>query len=132
VSGEAQIRGTAPCLIVQDVVRAHAYYAGKLGFESPRMWGDPPTFCIVKRDGFDLMLAQADAGKQVHPNAENDGRIDAYFWVRDADALHAEFAGNGADVVCEPEDQPYGMREILVRDLDGHVLCFGHGIEGSA
>ena len=128
----SQIRGSAPCLMVQDVVRAHAYYAEKLGFRSPRMWGDPPTFCIAQRDGFDLMLAQADTGKGVHANAEHEGRIDAYFWVRDADALHREFTGSGADVICEPEDRVYGMREILVRDVDGHVLCFGHDLTGAA
>ena len=132
MSAAPQMRAHAPCLMVADVVRAHAYYAEKLGFVSPRMWGDPPTFCIARRDGLELMLAEVEPGKPVHPNAENEGRIDAYFWVRDADELYAEFAAKGADMVCEPEDQVYGMREILVRDPDGHVLCFGHGVEGSA
>jgi catechol 2,3-dioxygenase-like lactoylglutathione lyase family enzyme len=126
------MRAHAPCLMVSDVVAAHDYYADRLGFRSPRMWGDPPTFCIAERDGLELMLAQADAGKAVHPNAENDGRIDVYFWVNDADALHDEFRGKGADVVCEPQDQVYGMREFLVRDPDGHVLAFGHDTTGTA
>ena len=96
------------------------------------MWGDPPTFCIAERDGLELMLAQVDAGKAVHPNSENDDRIDVYFWVNDADALHREFTDKGADVVCEPGDQPYDMREFLVRDPDGHVLDFGHNIAAAA
>jgi uncharacterized glyoxalase superfamily protein PhnB len=114
------------------VVRAHAYYADRLGFRSPRMWGEPPTFCITEREGLELMLAQADPDKAVHPNAEHDGRIDAYFWVRDADALCAEFRGKGAEVVCDPEDRAYGMREFLVRDPDGHMLCFGHDTSGTS
>lgn len=126
------MRSHAPCLMVSDVVAAHAYYAEKLGFRSPRMWGDPPTFCIASRDGLELMLAQVDEGNSVHPNAENAGRIDAYFWVSDADALHAELTASGADIVCEPEDQVYGMREIMVRDPDGHVLCFGSDISRAA
>jgi len=132
VSTAVQMRAHAPCLMVADVTKAHSYYADRLGFRSPRMWGDPPTFCIAQRDGLELMLAQVDPGKQVHPNAENDGRIDAYFWVNDADALHAEFAGKGVEILCEPEDQVYGMREFLVRDLDGHVLAFGHDTTGTA
>jgi catechol 2,3-dioxygenase-like lactoylglutathione lyase family enzyme len=127
-----QIRGSSPVLMVADVLRAHAYYSDKLGFHSPRMWGDPPSFCIARRDGFDVMLAQVDPGKQVHPNADNQGRIDAYFWVRDADALHAEMAAKGAHVVCAPENRDYAMRELLVRDVDGHVLCFGHDLSGAA
>jgi catechol 2,3-dioxygenase-like lactoylglutathione lyase family enzyme len=125
------MRAHAPCLMVTDVVKSRSYYADRLGFRSPRLWGDPPTFCIAQRDGLELMLAQVDHGKSVHPNAENDGRIDVYFWVNDADALHRELTGKGADVVCAPDDQPYGMREFLVRDPDGHMLAFGHDTTGS-
>jgi len=132
MSAAVQMRAHAPCLMVSDVLKAHSYYSDRLGFRSPRMWGDPPTFCIAQRDGLELMLAQVDPGKTVHPNAENDGRIDAYFWVNDADALHREFSDSGADVVCGPEDQVYGMREFLVRDPDGHVLAFGHDTTGKA
>jgi catechol 2,3-dioxygenase-like lactoylglutathione lyase family enzyme len=126
------MRAHAPCLMVTNVVEAHDYYADRLGFRSPRMWGDPPTFCVAQRDGLELMLAQVDPGKPVHPNSEHQDRIDVYFWVEDADALHAEFTRNGADVVCEPEDQAYSMREFLVRDPDGHVLAFGHDTTGGA
>jgi uncharacterized glyoxalase superfamily protein PhnB len=126
------MRGHAPCLMVSDVASAHSYYADRLGFRSPRMWGDPPTFCIAERDGLELMLAQADPGKGVHPNSDHEGRIDVYFWVNDADALHSEFVNSGASVLGDPEDQPYGMREFLVRDPDGHVLAFGHDTTGAA
>ena len=132
MSSAVQMRAHAPCLMVSDVAKAHSYYADRLGFRSPRMWGDPPTFCIAQRDGLELMLAQVDPGKTVHPNSENAGRIDAYFWVSNADELHREFSGKGADVVCAPEDQVYGMREFLVRDPDGHVLAFGHDTTGAA
>jgi uncharacterized glyoxalase superfamily protein PhnB len=96
------------------------------------MWGDPPTFCIAQRDGLELMLAQVDEGKAVHPNSDNQGRIDVYFWVNDADELHREFRDSGADVLGQPETQPYGMREFLIRDPDGHVLAFGHDTTGAA
>ena len=121
-----QIRGVAPVLLVRDVLAAHDYYAGKLGFRSPRMWGEPPTFCITERDGVEVMLNQVLPGDDFKPNSHFDGRIDAYFWVANADALYAEFNANGADIVCEPEDQVYDMREFMVRDLDGHLLAFGH------
>jgi uncharacterized glyoxalase superfamily protein PhnB len=132
VSEERQIFGIAPVLLVADVVKAHDYYAEMLGFRSPRMWGDPPGFCIAKRDGCDVMLSQAEPGNGVHPNGDHEGRIDAYFYVRDADALHAEFKAKGAEIILEPEDQVYGMRETMVRDIDGHVLCFGHDLTGAA
>ena len=128
----SQMRGVAPVLLVRDVVAAHAYFADKLGFRSPRMWGDPPVFCIPQRDGLEVMLNQVRPGDNFRPNADYQGRFDAYFWVHDADALHAEFEGKGADIVCAPEDMPYGMREFQVRDPDGHLLAFGHDTTGAA
>ena len=127
-----QFRGHAPVLLVRDVLKTHAYFADKLGFRSPRMWGDPPTFCIAQRDGLEVMLNQVGADDTFRPNGDYDGRCDVYFWVNDADALCGEYKAAGADVVCDPEDQPYGMREFWVRDPDGHILIFGHDTTGTA
>jgi len=132
VSAAVQMRGSAPVLLVRDVVKAAAYYADALGFRSPRMWGDPPTFAIPQREGLSVMLNQVAPGDSFRPNGDYDGRFDAYFWVRDADALHDEFRANGARIVCAPEDQEYQMREFQVMDLDGHLLAFGHDTSGSA
>ena len=132
MSADRQIRSVAPVFLVADVVKAASYYTDALGFQVPRMWGDPPTFCIPWRDGQEVMLNQVGDSGLVHPNAAQDGRFDAYFWVNDADALFDELKGRGADIVCEPEDQPYLMREFQVRDPDGHLLAFGHDISGTA
>jgi uncharacterized glyoxalase superfamily protein PhnB len=124
----ARVTDATPVLLVRDVVKAAAYYVDKLGFSVDRFWGDPPMFTIAKRDGVFVMLNQVGAGDDFRPNGAYDGRFSVYVDVNDADAMHAEFQGNGADIVCEPEDQPYMMREFQVRDLDGHLLGFGHNI----
>jgi uncharacterized glyoxalase superfamily protein PhnB len=129
---QPQLRGLAPVLLVADVVRAAAYYADKLGFTTLRLWGEPPTFCIARRDGLSVMLNQVATGDHLYPNAGYDGRYDVYFWVRDADALFAELRDRGADTVCAPADQPYLMREFSVRDADGHLLAFGHDTSAGA
>lgn len=115
-----------PVLLVGDVRRAAAYFIDKLGFSVPRMWGDPPRFCVAGRGGMRVMLNQVDQGAVIYPNADYDGRYDVYFDVGNADALHDELRGRGADIVCDPCDEPYGMREFSVRDPDGHLLAFGH------
>ncbi len=129
---EPQLRGLAPVLLVADVVRAARYYDDKLGFRAPRLWGEPPTFGIARRDGLSVMLNQVAAGDRLYPNAGYDGRYDVYFWVDDADALFAELSARGADIVCAPADQSYLMREFSVRDADGHLLAFGHDISAGA
>lgn len=125
MTGAPQLDGHAPVLLVRDVSRAHDYYTSALGFGAARMWGEPPTFCIVRRDGLELMLSQVDAGDEFRPNGSYGHRIDAYFWVHDVDAFHAELTGSGAAVTSAPEDRSYCCREFEVRDPDGHVLCFG-------
>lgn len=122
------VRRANPVLLVKDVVKAAAYYTDKLGFTSERFWGDPPTFTIMHRDTVTVMLNQVGPGDSFRPNGDYDGRYSVYFDVADADALHAEFKSRGADVVCEPDDQVYMMREFSVRDADGHLLAFGHDI----
>jgi uncharacterized glyoxalase superfamily protein PhnB len=124
----AQIRDATPVLLVKDVVKAAAYYTDKLGFTVERFWSQPPTFTIARRDGVSIMLNQVGAGDAFRPNGEYDGRFSIYIATSDADALHAEFQANGADIICPPEDQPYLMREFQVRDLDGHLLGCGHDI----
>jgi uncharacterized glyoxalase superfamily protein PhnB len=71
------------------------------------------------------MLSQVEAGDRVNSNNSYDGRWDVYFWVEDADQLFAEFKAKGADIVCEPSDKPYGIREFQIQDIDGHLLAFG-------
>ncbi|MDE1466613.1 VOC family protein [Aurantiacibacter sp. D1-12] len=126
-----QIGAAAACLLVRDVRVAADYYAEKLGFRTPQFYGEPPTFAIPQRDGQSIMLARANEGNSVHANSTDFGMFSAYFWVRDVDALHSEFTANGADIAQEPQDREYGIREIYVRDADGHLICFGSDIEES-
>ena len=48
----------APYFIVDDVVTTANYYRDSLGFDYERFWGDPPRFCMVRRNGIIIMLSQ--------------------------------------------------------------------------
>ncbi len=123
----------APYFLVDDVVATAGFYREKLGFEYERFWGDPPTFCMVRRHGVVIMLAQTETPGVVRPNRVADPErdaLDAYLWVEDADALRAELAERGVLPARELCDQPYGMRDFEVDDCNGYRLCFGHDLEG--
>ena len=49
----------------------------------------------------------------------------AYVLVDDCDRHHARAASADADVVKPPEDQDYGGRLYICRDLERHVWSFG-------
>ena len=123
----------APYFIVDDVVTTANYYRDKLGFQYERFWGEPPCFCMVYRSGIVIMLAQLEKTGVMRPNRVVDpegGAWDAYIWIENADALHAEFKSKGVKIVRGICDQPYGCRDFDVEDCNGYRLCFGQNLEG--
>ena len=124
------IVGSAPILLVKDVVASANYYRDKVGFAYEQFWGEPPCFCILWRDKFNLMLSQVDDPKFIIPHYKVVERIwNVYFWVNDADALYAELKSRGASIDYELCDQPYGCREFGIQDLDGYDIAFGQDID---
>eukprot|EP00439_Symbiodinium_sp_Y106_P088141 s1_g677.t1 len=113
-----------PVLQVSDVRRSEAYYVEKLGFFSHGIWGETADFCIVQLGEMSLALDRS----------ERDGPLPlnqywaAYIYVDDADALSTEYRAAGVEIVREPEDAPYGLRDFDIKDPDGHVLAFGHDL----
>jgi uncharacterized glyoxalase superfamily protein PhnB len=49
--------------------------------------------------------------------------------VKDVDAYFKEIIGRGADVATAPTDQPYGIRELGVLDINGVRIVFGQDID---
>ena len=121
----------APYFIVDNVVTTANYYRDKLGFHYERFWNDPPSFCMVKRSGIVIMLSELEQRGVMRPNRvvdPEDGAWDAYIWIENADALHAEFKSKGAKIVRGVFDQPYRCRDFEVEDCNGYRLCFGQTI----
>lgn len=116
----------APYFLVPDVVAAADYYRDKLGFSYDRFWGEPACFCMPHRNGVVVMLSQSPNATSVRPNGSD--AWDAYVWIEDADALHAEFVSRGANIARGLCDQEYGCRDFDVLDLNGYRLCFGQDL----
>jgi catechol 2,3-dioxygenase-like lactoylglutathione lyase family enzyme len=124
-----QLLRSSPYFPVGDVETSLAYYEEVLGFPCEYRGGSPPVFAICARDGFGVMLRKVPQAERIVPNERQGGTWDAFFWIRDANGLHAELAGRGADVVYGPTIQSsYNMLEFAVRDCDGHVLGFGESL----
>lgn len=76
-----------------------------------------------------MMSSQRDdgvLGKLVRPPNELGANSQAmYIAVPDADAVHATAKAAGAEIVMELADQPYGSRDFICKDPEGHIWCFG-------
>ncbi|GMV24434.1 MAG: hypothetical protein AMXMBFR58_04650 [Phycisphaerae bacterium] len=53
---------------------------------------------------------------------DNFGAVWMSWWVADVDAAHTQCLAAGVQVVRPPVDEPWGVRECLIRHPDGH--CF--------
>jgi uncharacterized glyoxalase superfamily protein PhnB len=131
-STEQKLYNVAPYLIVDNIFQSAEFYRDKLGFDFNRIWGEPPQFVIVHRDGVHIMLKCVRAPGNVRPNyhVNPDACWDAYIWVKDADALYEELRSRGVKITREIEDAPYGCRDFDVEDNSGYILCFGQDLDG--
>ena len=118
------IRQIAPQFFTTDLRATLAYYEDTLGFACLGTWGTPPVYAIVARDERAIHFRVAEPPTS-NPNKYAEELLDAYLFVHDADALHAEYAGRGAEFTRALGDTPWGTREFVLKDCDGRLLAFG-------
>jgi catechol 2,3-dioxygenase-like lactoylglutathione lyase family enzyme len=125
----AKIIGSAPILLVTDVVASANYYRDRLGFRYERFWGEPANFCMAARDDHVVMLSQTADPKHVVPHWQVVTNMwNVYFWVDDVEAIYAELKARGATIDYELAVQSYGVKEFGVQDLDRHDIAFGEDL----
>lgn len=120
----------SPVLAVRNVRQAAEYYRDVLGFtlDADGVFApvaDEPggVYAIVKRAGvwIHFRIRREELPRRDRQAFEGD----VYIYVDDVDALHAELQQRGATIRQPPELAPYGIRELLVEDLNGYRLTFG-------
>jgi uncharacterized glyoxalase superfamily protein PhnB len=123
------IRQIAPQFFTRELAATLAYYRDALGFECVGTWNDPPVYAIVARDEHRIHFRVADPATP-HPDKYADELLDAYVFVDDADALHAEYTARGVEFTRALGDTPWHSREFVVKDCDGRLLAFGSSSSG--
>lgn len=117
-AGRGQLRAVLPELPVDDVAKAVAHYRDVLGFTVNYEQDD---LGVMDRDAVQLLLIARDA--------RHTGIGSCGFYVRDADALHAELVAKGAKVLGPPVSEPWGLRHFSVLDPEGNRLTFSQTFE---
>lgn len=119
-----RLNALTPLLVVSDLQRALDFYVQKLAFAEPSVWGEPPCFAMLNRDGFELMLSSDAEPARVRPN----GVWDLYLRVGDIAAELAALRAAGVTIDKGPTDTFYEMREIEIVDPDGHRICVAQDV----
>ena len=106
-----------PTLRIRSYEAAKQFYVEGLGFEIDWEWRHEPGFPVfmqLSRGLLRLYLTEH----------EEDCALPglAYLYVSDVDAWQLEMLQRGIVVEEAPVDQPWGNREMLLRDPDGNGL----------
>jgi len=122
----SKIISSASVLLVSDVVESANWYRDKLGFSYDKFYGQPPDFCILERDNFNIMLSQVKDTSEIKPNWKTVEKMwNIYFWVDDVEAIYEEFQKSGATIDYTLYLTPYGGKEFGINDPDGYDVAFG-------
>ena len=122
--GPTAFTAMTPILNVKSVEASIEHYTSVLGFRKEWDWpaeDEDKSFASISNGRARLYLAENNQGARP---------VWIYYGVDDVDALHEDYLAAGAEIRQEPTDRPWGAREMLVADLDGHVLRIGGPVEG--
>ena len=100
---------------VADRGRALALYRDVLGLTEKYAAGDMIMLAVPGTET-ELLLHE-------RPPTPGLAGIAVSFLVTDVDAVTAAAEKAGAAIVDAPADQPWGERQSVLTDPDGHVLC---------
>ena len=123
-TGESQSKMTykkaVPVIATADVLSTIAYYTGVLGFSEHFIFGDPPVYAGIQRDGVllyitrDPAMASAIKSANLHP--------DIFLWVQEIGKVFEEHKQHGAKIIEEIADRPWDARQYVIEDPNGYYL----------
>ena len=122
----------SPLLAVRNVKETIEFYTNTLGFKIGMVFpdADNPEYADLSKDGMVLMFVPAEdhgigsgekLGIGVYLYMEIDGDIDEYY---------AELKSRGVNIVADIQDEPYGVRDFSIKDIDGYQLTFNKRLQG--
>jgi uncharacterized glyoxalase superfamily protein PhnB len=119
--------GAEPQLLVADVKASCDFFTQRLGFAIVFVYGEPPFYAQMKRDGARLNLRCVEAPVVDGALRERESLLSASITVATADEikqLFEEFQSTGVVFHQTLKHEPWGARNFIVKDPDGNLLLF--------
>ncbi len=118
-------------LAVPDLERSRRWYESVLGCETEVV--DAGNWLFFYRDGVSFQCGRCPDALDVE--ALGDHQYFAYLVVDDVGAFFERARGEvgdaGGEILKDPRDEPWGMREMALRTVDGHRMMIAQRILGS-
>jgi lactoylglutathione lyase len=120
---EPLLRVGAITLFVEDPERSRAFYQD--AFDVPLVYEDKNSAVFEFENMIVNLLVRPAAHDLIDPAAvaarDAGSSFQLSIWVDDADAVCAELAARGVDLLNGPMNRPWGMRTASFTDPDGHI-----------
>lgn len=120
-----------PVLTYEDVAAAIGWLSSAFGFREVLRWTDPAGVVMVaemESDGGAVMLEASRGGHAGGMRPRSHGCHYVLVLVDGVDEHFQRARQAGARIIAEPEDRPWGLRQYLVEDLDGHRWEFSEHV----
>jgi lactoylglutathione lyase len=110
-------------LFVEDPRRSQSFYEEV--FDLPVIWQDEDSAVFQFENTIVNLLKIPAARDLIEPGAvadrETGSRFQLTIWVEDADAVSAELATRGVELLNGPLNREWGVRTASFTDPDGHI-----------
>jgi catechol 2,3-dioxygenase-like lactoylglutathione lyase family enzyme len=110
-------------LFVEDPRRSQSFYEEV--FALPVIWEDEDSAVFRFENTLVNLLKMSAARELIEPasvaSREAGSRFQLTVWVDDADAVSAELAKRGVELLNGPMDREWGVRTASFTDPDGHI-----------
>jgi uncharacterized glyoxalase superfamily protein PhnB len=107
----------APVIFTSQPQIILSYYINVLGFNE--------EFRYQNYFGLSLDEASVHITELGGPHCKLPGSTALYIFVEGVDEYYSAVTAQGAPVISDLQEHPYGMRDFAVTDPDGNVLTFG-------
>ena len=113
-----------PQLFVSNIETAAEFYTTKLGFAVSFVYGNPPFYGQVVRDGARLNLRRL-AEPAIDPELrDREHLLSASVTLDHAEPLFLEYQAAGVTFLQELRTEPWGACTFIVCDPDGNRILF--------
>lgn len=114
-------------LFVADIKATCEFFTAKLGFVVDFVYGDPPFYGQVSRDGARFALRQVDEPIFIADIREREHLISAAITVATEDEIKQLFLSYQSGEVRfhqSLKEEPWGAITFIVEDPDGNLILF--------
>ena len=116
----------SPTLAVRDMKKAIEFYKNSLGFKMGMTFPDAnnPEYADLSKDGMIMMFMSA---RNMGIGSEEKLGIGVNLYMQidwDIDEYYQELKKRGIKIAVDIKDEPYGIRDFTIEDIDGYQLTF--------